>query len=218
MTKGCCGSSSTSHSHAHGDDEYDPCMAKEIAAMERDRILYEKFKSQSDKFLMGLNIRLDQGRTRGAVRPEEEDDIHSDCDLEESTAFRPKVAVSKPSDWADFSKRNNGKRIFLVACPCDDRVNQRVAQEEEDLIDPVKILEKSVPQNTKKDFIISQFSKPVCVCGKCEDPDRKVSGTLRSLMLLLRGRKSVLVMRSGGLLGMWTTTDGPLESFVARYL
>jgi hypothetical protein len=218
MSKSCRSSSCKDHSHAHDHEEHDPCMAKEIASMERDRILYDKLKTQSDKFLLGLNIRLDQGRTRGPVRIEEDDECHSEWEEAVTARVERKCLFTVPSKWADFVKLQDGNRIFLVASPCDEANSLTQSEIKGDSNDPVNLLQRVLSECPKKDIILSQFSKPICVCSKCEDPERRVSGSLRSLIFLLKGMRCVLVLRSGGMLGMWTSSDGPLESFVSRYL
>ena len=216
---GCCNSSSHSHSHEHDSVEFDPCMAQEIANMERNRRLYEKYKTQSDKFLMGLNIRLDQGRTRGAVKPDEQEGSESESDGVHESSLIAHLVMVKPVEWNEFVKNQSGKRIILLVMSCDYIPPTELDRSSSgDFAEVASIIHSQLVSKKIKDVSVAQFSKPVCVCGKCDDIERRVGGSLRSLTLLLRERLSVVVLRSGGLLGMWSSTDGPLDSFISKYL
>jgi hypothetical protein len=212
-----CGS--TGHCHHQPNDEFDPCLAKEIANIERDRVFYEKLKVQSDKFLAGLNIRLDHKRGRAAVCQEDEESCCSAGEETSPSAISSHVTRIAPSEWNKVVSANPGKKAILVAVPCDFVTgSQSVASISDSLLRDV-LAAKPLRSDGSKDLpIFVQLRSPVCVCGKCEDPDTRITGSLKSITLLLRSDPSVIVTKSGGLLGLWTRKDGDLSAFISRYV
>ena len=196
----------------------DPCLAKEIAIAERDRIMYEKMKAQSDKLLKNLNIRTSKYRVRGPAVPVEEDvcdDVYSDHEACSLVAMP--IAKMAPAAFHPFASANNDKKIFTFAAPCDcDTVSQP------DIIPRAQGEFEKLHQDlaqVNKDVLFSILSKPVCVCGKCGDPETRLVGSLRSVAMILKSTPSVIVTRNGGgLIGIWTPSDGPMESFVKKHL
>lgn len=213
-----CSGSSGCDSHGDYYEEYDPCMAQEVACAEKERVLYDKLKSQSDRFLLGLNIRIDQGRVRGPAA-QEEDEPYSPCSHETDAHQNVnRTKLVSPMGWGDFAKVHAGKRVIVLVSPCDVSQASKDQDGEASFHSIVSIREQLEGiKISNPDVVLAEFSLPVCVCGKCENPDMKLTGSLRSVMLLLRKNPSVLVVRSGGLVGMWTQADGPLASFISKH-
>lgn len=194
-------------------------MAKEIARAEKDRILYDKLKAQSDRFLLGLNIRVDQGRVRGSVAQEDEGES-SPCEhVSSEHCGSPRIQPIPPSSWNEFAKSNAGKRIIVLVTPCDF-FQPDGSQAENSEASSLSVAREELKATTKpnSDLILAELSVPVCVCGRCENPGSKLTGSLRSVIFLLQKKPSLLVVRSGGLAGMWTQSDGPLASFISKHL
>ena len=211
MTQGnhsCC---HEVHGHVGDGEEYDPCMAKEIAAMERDRVLYGKLKEQSDRMLMSLNIRMDKARPRASVVQAE----HSDGDTNSSgdeaiSSGKYEIFHLLPSGFQQFISDKRGERVFSLIRPCD------FAEARESFI---KEFTETVAKLSRSEdgLVFVVFDLPVCVCGHCDEQGKKLSGSLRSLTMLLGKTPSIVITRNGGMLGMWTPSDGPLSDFVNRH-
>lgn len=211
----CCSSSSSNHHH---DDEFDPCMAKEIAQMERHRILYEKMKAQSDKMLMNLNIRTAKHRVRGSVAPDhhDEDSDEAECAAGECS-HEKKVLQIIPSLFNTFALSNKGCRVIMLCIPCDYQLNGGSSDEVSATEKVFSDVCRDLPCK-KKDVVLGKFSKPVCICGKCEDSERQPTGSLRSVAMLLKCLPSVVVTRNGGLQGIWSSSQGDLDQFLKKHL
>lgn len=197
----CCGGHSTQQ------EEYDPCMAKEVAQMERERLLYEKLKAQSDRLLLNLNIRLDKHRIRSSVVPDDSSSCSSDCEIEQLIRFISVV----PSEFSRLSTQYKGVKILSLVTPCD-----AVGTDEDKKELQEKFAVSLKAMNSSTTTVAVSFSKRLCVCGKCEDPESKASGALRPLTMILKSSPSVIVTRNGGLLGMWNPRDGDLHSFIRK--
>ena len=213
----CCGS------HAHDSHDLDPCMAQEIAQAERDRILYEKLKTQSDRLLMNLNIRSNKGRVRGAVAQVDDDKscTSSDEDLPDSTnASMVDVVQVLPSQFNTLCIQNKDSKVFLFCVPCD-MSPEYTTEQVEALFGAFKSLFKVVKQ-PRVAGIAARFKTNLCVCGKCADADSRAIGTLRSVAMILKKAPSVVVTRNGGLVGVWSAPpsepDLSLHSFVSKHL
>ena len=184
-------------------------MAQEIAQMERDRVLYEKLKTQSDKFLTGLNIRLDRSRPRGSV-VNNEDAASVSSDGEHASEDALALIHLKPGDLQKLSTSRKSDKVVTLVFPCDwtevEEESSRIRKE----------FEATKSLLAKKSSVLVECSLPVCVCGKCLDPETKLSGPLRSILYLLKSTPAVTITRGGGLLGLWTPRDGPLGAFIRR--
>jgi hypothetical protein len=212
MTSTNCAHSSCSHHHHH-EDEIDPCMAQEIAHAEKERILYEKLKVQSDRLLMNLNIRTNKTRVRGAVASSNECDLYS-SDSEEActeTAEYP-LATCTPTDFTKLFSAYKDKMVFILCIPCDFPTDSP-AQVETELY---SVFDEARRACKNRDVVFAKFTKRLCVCGRCLDADCRPLGTLRSVAMLLKRSPSVVLTRNGGLIGIWTAKDGPMEAFVSK--
>lgn len=203
----CCAHHLADPDRGHHNDEFDPCWAKEIAAIERDRIRYEKLKDQSDRMLMSLNIRLEKSRARlsvsGGDEPDEDSEISSSpCELQQMYHL-------VPSGFRKFVSDRRGQKVITLISPCDFEDHTRSLSLLEEFTDLL-----SKPRAIEGPTVHSVFDIPVCVCGVCADKERRLSGSLRSLSMLLRGCPTVVVTRNGGMIGMWTRSDGPLADFI----
>jgi hypothetical protein len=189
-------------------------MAQEVAMMERYKIRYEKLKAQSDRFLVGLNIRLDRSRIRGAVASEEDDCCESPINAS-GAAAEESVFTIKPADMSSFVAQENGGKVILLAFPCVWRKSNEPT-DAEPLTSEFEALRLTlcIPADVR----LVKYSCPVCVCGGCENPDAKLTGALRSIIFLLKTNPSVVITRGGGLLGMWSPADGDLSGFIRRYI
>lgn len=200
----CCGDG-----HAGHEEEYDPCMAQEVAQMERDRIRYEKMKVQSDRLLMTLNIRLDKYRVRGPIAPEE----HDSCSSDEGECCDVSLQSVLPCEFSDLSSQHRGIKILTLMYPCDAPPEpDALKAQEEELMTAVKAVAHPAG------VVASKFSKPICVCGKCTDPQSRASGSLRSLTMILKSNISLVLTRNGGILGMWTPRDGDIGTFIKKHV
>jgi hypothetical protein len=193
-------------------------MAKEIALMERDRILYEKMKAQSDKMLMNLNIRTAKHRVRGSVAPDhhDADSDEAECAAGECT-HEKKVSQIVPSQFNSFALSNKGCRVIMLCVPCDYQLNGGSSSELSDTGTVFSNACSDLPC-MKKDVVFGKLSKPVCICGKCEDSERQPTGSLRSVAMLLQCMPSVIVTRNGGLQGIWSSSQGVLDQFLKKHL
>jgi hypothetical protein len=187
-------------------------MLKEIAASERARITYTKLKQQSDKLLMNLNIRTERFRPRVAVsNPESSDDESCASPTSDSLAGTV-VEECAPAGIMDVSKSNEGFSLIVMCHPCDTTDKD---SKEESFREATGSLATQAQSNTK--FI--RFKQRLCVCGKCTLPESKAVGPFRSVAMLLRGTSSVVVIRNGGLVGMWQgANSGKLSEFIMKYV
>jgi|LauGreDrversion4_2_1035121.scaffolds.fasta_scaffold14309_2 hypothetical protein len=212
----CC------HGHTHEDHDIDPCMAQEIAQAEKERILYEKLKSQSDRLLMNLNIRTNKLRTRGAVAQTEEDDSYSSCEeatLHESQLCTRHVVQVHATQFPLLHSEHKDSKIFLFCVPCDIRTDY----EKEKVEELQKALcDESAASPVTSNSMFARLATKLCVCGRCPEPDSRPTGTLKSVAMVLRGVPSVVLTRNGGLVGVWScpaeqaTTS--LHSFISKHL
>ena len=182
--------------------------------MEKERIRYEKLKVQSDRFLVGLNIRLDKGRVRGAVASEEDDCCHSPCDGSHEATSEAFLTI-KPSDVSTLVSQEKVVKVVLLAFPCSWCKSHEPA-EAEALTGEFESLHIKLP--IPSNMCLVKLSCPVCVCGGCENPDGKLTGSLRSIIFLLKTNPSVVITRGGGLLGMWSPAEGDIRDFIRRYM
>jgi len=214
MTPPFCAHSSCSQDHHSHDEEIDPCMAQDIAKAEKDRILYEKLKVQSDRLLMNLNIRTNKMRVRGAVSLPEDD--HS-CSSDSESAPRefstlPLISVA-PALFDKFYNSNRDKKIFTLCIPCDFSAES----DPESLSTISAVFDKERLACKNENVAFSKFSKTLCVCGKCEDIESRAVGSLRSVAMILKKSPSIVLTRNGGLVGIWTENDGELISFISKH-
>jgi hypothetical protein len=208
--------------HRHDSYEIDPCMAQEIAQAEKERILYEKLKTQSDKFLMNLNIRNNRARFRGAVAQVEEDDPCSSSEDEESrevSQSSAKLVQILPSQFTTFHVQHKDSKIFLFCVPCD--ISPEFTKEKLDEL--YKAFVDGFPNpSTGASVVFGRFKSDLCVCGRCSETDSRPSGTLRSVAMILKRSPSVVLTRNGGLVGVWsappTDLSVSLHSFVSKHL
>ena len=207
--------------HIHDSHEIDPCMAQEIAQAERERVLYQKLKAQSDTLLMNLNIRSNKSRIRGAIAQIEEDDACSSCDEGLSgDGERQKVSVAdiSASQFAALHIENKDSKIFLFCVPCD--MSPDLSK------DQVETLFRAFRHSFESrkypaDGILVRFKSKLCVCGRCPEPESRPMGTLRSVAMILKKVPSVVVTRNGGLVGVWsapsTEPENSLNSFLSKH-
>jgi hypothetical protein len=186
-------------------------MAQEIAQMERGRVLYEKLKTQSDKFLTGLNIRLDKSRPRGSVVNNEEAASES-SDGEHASGAAVALIRLKPCELQKLAMSRKSDKIVTLLFPCDwTEVKEESSRIRQELEATKSLLAKSAS-------CLVECSLPVCVCGSCSEPEKKLSGPLRSILYLLKSTPAVSITRGGGLLGLWNSRDEPLVAFIRRNL
>ena len=195
---------STEHRHEHHfDDEYDPCMAQEIAHAEKARVLYEKMKCQSDRLLMNLSIRTNKFRPRAAVTEDEDiQDISSDWEDGQNCERPQNVVKVTPRDFLALCRSAKHAKVFTLAIPCDMTSAEWPESDVKDL--EAVLAERSGSQLINKTDVFSAFNKAVCVCGTCEIPEACLTGSLRSISMILRSNPSVILTRNGGLLGIWS--------------
>lgn len=211
----CCHNHPLGSADGHIDTEYDPCLAQEIADMERGRVRYEKLKEQSDRMLMSLNIRLDKSRLRTEVFQADKSDDGSSSETEESTFPGPQLLFFPPCGFQKFISDNRDRKVFTLVKPCDV-IDDIVGKEDHPLLNEFSNAVRKI-RIVENCPVYSVFDLPVCVCGHCTDERRKVSGSLRSILMLLKKAWSLVVTRNGGMVGMWAASDGPLEEFILRH-
>jgi hypothetical protein len=115
-----------------------------------------------------------------------------------------------PSEIRVFS--NEGFSLIVMCHPCDTTDKD---SKEESFREATGSLATQAQSNTK--FI--RFKQRLCVCGKCTLPESKAVGPFRSVAMLLRGTSSVVVIRNGGLVGMWQgANSGKLSEFIMKYV
>lgn len=186
-------------------------MLKEIAAAEKARVRYGKLKEQSDRLLMNLNIRTEKLRPRTAVRnTEEEDDVDHDSDHSQQPPTE--IIRCDPSDLTNVARTHPDGTIFVVCRPCDQSEDDNIFTEFQQAASSVALRKDSSHRFVK-------FKRAMCVCGKCDGPEARLVGPLRSVGMLLRRTSSVVALRKGGLIGMWQDTNSvKLEDFIRKYV
>lgn len=212
---GCCAG------HTHEPHDTDPCMAQEIAQAEKDRVLYEKLKSQSDRLLMNLNIRTNKLRVRGAVAQAELDDSCSSDDeptLNESQASKRNIIQLQPTQFTSLHSQHRDAKIFLFCVPCDIQTDFS-SEKVEDLYKAVR--EAPVSSSSLSKIVFARLSTRLCVCGRCPEADSRPTGTLKSVAMILRGVPSLVLTRNGGLVGVWSSPAdqaiSSLHSFISKH-
>lgn len=215
---------SPSCSHAHcNEEDFDPCLAEEIAIAEKNRVLYEKLKLQSDRILHSAGIRINQSyRVRRAVAftNEEECAQSEGSDSEDgSTGFMvEEIAIEKLSFYLNI---NRSIKIFIYTIPCD------IALTDKDVcFDEFQLNSKKFNKSNNLKFL--NFSKSVCVCNKCPKNQKshfyysisfifRLSGTLGSIAMLLKQSPCVVAIRNGGLCGLWNSnSQQSMHSFIEK--
>jgi hypothetical protein len=211
----CCSSHHFTN-HVECGDDIDPCLAKEISRSERERIQYIRFKEQSDQLLRNLNIRTSRYRIRGSVAPDDRSDSGEETECTGDNCNHKLGIVSvNPNEFVKFAARYKNRKMFLMCVPCDyDMISNDEALKE--LESELRNAEKG--SRCQHDSVLfCKFQTTVCVCGKCDQIERKLTGPLRSICMLLRSNPSVLLLRNAGLLGLWSKTDGPVISFISKH-
>ena len=211
----CCHNHPSGSGDGHVHAEYDPCLAQEIADLERGRVRYERLKEQSDRMLMSLNIRLDKSRLRTAVFQAENNDDGSSSETESSTSPCAQMLFVAPCGFKKLISDNRDRKVFTLVKPCDV-IDDRVGKEDHPILTEFANAVRKI-RIVELCPVYSVFNLPVCVCGNCTDERTKVSGSLRSILMLLKKAWSVVVTRNGGMVGMWSASDGPLEEFILRH-
>ena len=210
--------------HGHELEEMDPCMAQEIAQIERNRIMYDRLKSQSDALLMNLNIRTNKLRVRGAVSQNEEEEACSSCDERvvptESKLVTRKLSIA-PNQFSNSMSQYKDSKLFVLCVPCDVSIEYtpEILKQLSTVFDTVS---PGVGEQNSS-FILCRLSTKLCVCGRCPEPDSRPVGTLRSVAMILKGSPTVVLTRNGGLVGVWSyPKDGDptksLQAFISKHI